>query len=156
MSDWTTASTVLGVLLTVAQLAIVVVALLVLPGERRPQTAMAWLLLVLAVPFLGFALFLLLGRNTVGRKRRAQQAEVNEAILAAAPLAEIDRGTEADRDDHSPLVHGLAHLNRTLGVLPFTTGNTVELLDDYSACVEAMRQEIATATDYVHVQFYIS
>jgi cardiolipin synthase len=156
MSDWATVSTVLGVLLTVAQIAIVVIALLVLPGGRRPQTAMAWLLLVLAVPFLGFALFLLLGRNTVGRKRRAQQAEVNEAILAAAPLAEIDRGTEADRDDHSPLVHGLAHLNRTLGVLPFTTVNTVELLDDYGACVEAMRQEIATATDYVHVQFYIS
>jgi cardiolipin synthase len=104
----------------------------------------------------GFALFLLLGRNTVGRKRRAQQAEVNAAILAAAPLAQIDKGTDADRDEHSPLVHGLAHLNRTLGVLPLTTGNTVELLDDYSGCVEAMRQAVATATDYVHVQFYIS
>jgi cardiolipin synthase len=156
MNDWGTVSAVVGVLLTLAQIAIVVIALLVLPGGRRPQTAMAWLLLVLALPFLGFALFLLLGRNTVGRKRRAQQAEVNAAILAAAPLAQIDSGTEADRDDHSPLVHSLAHLNRTLGVLPFTTGNSVELTDDYAGCVEAMRQEVAIATDYVHVQFYIS
>src|SRR4051794_21051875 len=97
MNDWGTVSAVVGVLLTLAQIAIVVIALLVLPGGRRPQTAMAWLLLVLALPFLGFALFLLLGRNTVGRKRRAQQAEVNAAILAAAPLAQIDSGTEADR-----------------------------------------------------------
>jgi cardiolipin synthase A/B len=156
MSDWATISTVVGVLLTLAQIAIVVIALFVLPGGRRPQTAMAWLFLVLAVPFLGFALFLLLGRNTVGRKRRAQQAEVNAAILEAAPLDEIDKGTEADRDDHSTLVHGLAHLNRTLGVLPFTTGNSVELLDDYSGCIEAMRQAVADASDYVHVQFYIS
>src|SRR3954452_9394386 len=156
MNDWATVSAVVGVLLTGAQIAIVVIALFVLPGGRRPQTAMAWLILILALPFLGFALFLLLGRNTVGRKRRAEQAEVNAAILAAAPLAQIDSGTEADRDDHSPLVHGLAHLNRTLGVLPFTTGNSVELTDDYAGCVEAMRQEIATATDYVHVQFYIS
>ncbi|HET6937515.1 MAG TPA: PLDc N-terminal domain-containing protein, partial [Nocardioides sp.] len=154
--DWASASAVVGVLLTVAQIAIVVIALLVLPGGRRPQTAMAWLILVVAVPFLGFALFLLLGRNTVGRKRRAQQEEVNAAILEAVPLVAIDKGTEADRDDHSALVHGLAHLNRTLGVLPFTTGNTVELLDDYSGSIEAMRQEVATATDYVHVQFYIS
>ena len=71
MNDWGTVSAVVGVLLTLAQIAIVVIALLVLPGGRRPQTAMAWLLLVLALPFLGFALFLLLGRNTVGRKRRA-------------------------------------------------------------------------------------
>ena len=83
MNDWGTVSAVVGVLLTLAQIAIVVIALLVLPGGRRPQTAMAWLLLVLALPFLGFALFLLLGRNTVGRKRRAQQAEVNE--LAVLP-----------------------------------------------------------------------
>jgi cardiolipin synthase A/B len=156
MSDWATVSTVVGVLLTVAQIAIVVIALLVLPGGRRPQTAMAWLILILAVPFLGFALFLVLGRNTVGRKRRAQQAEVNAAILEAVPLVRIDKGTEADRDDHSEVVHGLAHLNRTLGVLPLTSGNTVELMDDYAASIEAMRVEVAGATDYVHVQFYIS
>jgi cardiolipin synthase len=156
MSDWATVSAVVGVLLTVAQIAIVVIALFVLPAGRRPQTAMAWLILILALPFLGFALFLLLGRNSVGRKRRAEQAEVNAAILEAVPLMEIDKGTEADRSDHSPLVHGLARLNRTLGVLPFTTGNTVELIDDYAGCMEAMRQEIAAATDYVHVQFYIS
>src|SRR5262245_32272125 len=139
MSDWATVSEVFGVLLTVAHIAIVVTALLVLPGGRRPQTAMAWLFLILAVPFLGFALFLLLGRNTVGRKRRAQQAEVNAAILEAAPLAQLDKGTEADREDHSALVHGLSHLNRALGVLPFTTGNSVELIDDYAAIIEAMR-----------------
>src|SRR4051812_36301126 len=156
MTDWATISAIVGVLLTLAQFAIFVLALLVLPGGRRPQTAMAWLILILAIPFLGFALFLLLGRTTVGRKRRTQQAEVNEAILAAAPLVAIDKGTDADRADHSPLVHGLAHLNRTLGVLPLTTGNSVELSDDYSGCVEAMRQEVAGAKDYVHVQFYIS
>src|SRR3954454_1105593 len=149
MNDWGTVSPVVGVLLTLAQIAIVVIALFVLPGGRRPQTAMAWLILILALPFLGFALFLLLGRNTVGRKRRAEQAEVNAAILEAVPLMEIDRGTEADRGDHSQLVHGLAHLNRTLGVLPLTTGNTVELIDDYAGCMEAMRQEIAVASDYV-------
>src|SRR3954464_2061625 len=97
MTDWATVSAILGVLLTLAQLAIFVVALLVLPGGRRPQTAMAWLILILAIPFLGFALFLLLGRTSVGRKRREQQAEVNAAILEAAPLESIDKGTEADR-----------------------------------------------------------
>jgi cardiolipin synthase len=157
MSDWFTSwPTLVEAVLAVAHVAIFVIALVIIPAGRRPQTAMAWLILIVAVPFAGFAAFLLFGRTTVGTKRRAQQAEVNAAIVAAVPLVEIDHGTDTDQDGNSGLVRGLAHLNRTLGVLPLTDGNTVELLDDYSGCIEAMRLEVATATDYVHVQFYIS
>ena len=155
MSDGTTLVLALvGAALTVAQIAIVVAALLVLPGNRRPQTAMAWLVLILALPFFGFLMFLIFGRTTVGRKRRAQQAEVNAAILAAAHLEDIE-----DHDQRvalPPLVRTFARLNRNLATLPLSFGNTVELITDYEGCVEAMRQEVAAATDHVHVQFYIS
>lgn len=135
-------------------LAIVLCALLVLPGGRRPQTAMAWLILILALPFLGFLLFLLFGRTTVGRKRRELQVQVNEAILAAAPLSDL--AEDDDRPALPPLVEGFTKLNRNLGVLPMTYGNAVELIDDYGACVAAMAQEVATAERFVNVQFYIS
>src|SRR3954452_3454948 len=91
MSDAATVlGAILGAALVVANIAIVIAALVVLPGNRRPQTAMAWLVLILALPFLGFFLFLLFGRTTVGRKRRAQQAEVNAQILAAAHLEDLE------------------------------------------------------------------
>lgn len=135
-------------------IAIVLCALVVLPGGRRPQTAMAWLILILALPFLGFALFLLFGRTTVGRKRRQLQADVNAAILAAAPLEDL--AEDGDRPALAPLVEGFSRLNRNLAVLPMTFGNTVELIDDYNGCVAAMAREVAAAERYVHVQFYIS
>ena len=155
MSDWaSTLGAILGAALVVANIAIVLAALLVLPGDRRPQTAMAWLILILALPFLGFLLFLLFGRTTVGRKRRAQQEEVNAAILAAAHLEDIE---DHDRRlELPPLVQSFARLNRRLGVLPLSFGNTVELIEDYQAQIDAMTAAVATATDYVHVQFYIS
>lgn len=137
-----------------ANLAIILCALLVLPGGRRPQTAMAWLILILALPFLGFLLFLLFGRTTVGRKRRELQVQVNEAILAAAPLADL--AEDEDRPPLPPLVEGFTRLNRNLGVLPMTYGNSVELIDDYGACVAAMAAEVALAERFVNVQFYIS
>jgi cardiolipin synthase A/B len=155
MSDAATVlGAILGAALVVANIAIVIAALVVLPGNRRPQTAMAWLVLILALPFLGFFLFLLFGRTTVGRKRRAQQEEVNAQILAAAHLEDLE--------DHErrlalpPLVQTFAKLNRQLGVLPLSFGNTVELIEDYQAQIDAMTRDVATATDYVHVQFYIS
>ncbi|GAA1779291.1 cardiolipin synthase [Nocardioides hankookensis] len=155
MTGWLSSpGAAVSAILVAVNVAIILGALLVLPGGRRPQTAMAWLLLILAVPLFGFLVFLLFGRTSVGRKRRAQQEEVNAAIMARVPLHAI---ADAERQaELAPLVQGFARLNRELGVLPMTFDNSVELIDDYVACVGAMAREVATAEHYVHVQFYIS
>jgi cardiolipin synthase len=155
MPGWTTSlPAVLAVVLTVANVVICALALGVLPGGRKPSTAMAWLILVLAVPFLGFFAFLLFGSTTVGRKRRAKQQEVNDAILEVVPLDDL--ADEARRSRLDGPMRGFTRLNRNLAVLPMTFGNSVELIGDYHASIEAMRQEVAVAKHYVHVQFYIS
>src|SRR6478752_6229617 len=105
----------LSAALVVANIAIVVCALVVLPGGRRPQTAMAWLLLILAIPFLGFLLFLLFGRTSVGKKRRALQDEVKASILAGAHLENLE--DRERRAGLSPLVQTFDRLNRELGIL---------------------------------------
>ncbi len=155
MFEWgPTGGAIAGAIILAIEIAIIVAALVVLPGGRRPQTAMAWLLLIIGLPFIGFFLFLLFGRTTVGKKRRALQEEVNEAILAAAHLEDIE--DHERRLELPPLVQSFARLNRHLGVLPLSFGNTVELIEDYQGGIEAMAREVAAAQDYVHVQFYIS
>jgi cardiolipin synthase len=155
MPDWTTSlAAILAAVLTVANVVICAAALCVIPGGRKPSTAMAWLILVLAVPFFGFLMFLLFGSTTVGRKRRALQVDVNQAILARASLDEL--GDDALRRDLPEPLRGFTRLNTNLGLLPMTFGNTVELISDYEASIEAMRVEVAAAEHYVHVQFYIS
>ena len=79
---------------------------------------------------------------------------MNAAILAAAHLEDIE--DRERRPELSPLVQTFARLNRELGVLPLSFGNTVELIEDYQGGIEAMAREVAAAQDYVHVQFYIS
>jgi cardiolipin synthase A/B len=141
---------VIAAALSLGHVVICALALGVLPGGRKPSTAMAWLILVLAVPYLGFLVFLLFGSTSVGRRRFTEQRNINEALLAAVPLDE--RGETADDAD----VRGFARLNRNLAALPMTGGNSIELLDDYRGSLEAMRCEIAAAQSYVHMQFYIS
>ena len=41
-----------------------ILAVIYVPRNRRPQTAMAWLLAIFALPIPGFLLFLLLGNRT--------------------------------------------------------------------------------------------
>src|SRR3954452_10613509 len=126
MPDWIESlPALLAAALAVANVVICVLALGVVPGGRKPSTAMAWLILVLAVPFFGALAFLLFGSTTVGPRRRARQAQVNAAILDGAL---VGSGPAAPAEALTEPVRGLVRLNHNLGMLPMTHGNTVELI----------------------------
>ena len=112
-------------------LAIKVIALGLVPKNRRPSSGMAWLLLIFIVPFAGLLIFLMLGRTRLGAHRNEQQAEVN-AIVAerTADVATV----EADLPGPA-YVASVATLNRNLGALPVLSGNRVDLFPDYGESI---------------------
>ncbi len=133
-------------------LALKIIALGVVPKNRRPSSGMAWLLLILVLPLFGWVIFLCLGRTRLERKRNEQQAEVNAIVAertADVPTLESDFPGPA-------YVESVATLNRNLGAQPVMPGNEVHLFPDYQASIDAMAAEIRTATDFVHVEFYIT
>ena len=69
---------ILAAALVVLDYVIKFLALGVLPGNRKPSSAMAWLILILVIPFAGFVVFLFLGRTDVGKSRRGRQGETAE------------------------------------------------------------------------------
>ena len=141
---------VLGVLLVIADYTIKVLAIGVLPSNRKPSSAMAWLILILIIPFAGFIVFLFLGRTNVGAKRLARQREAEAAVRAATdrlPVAPIA----------GPVYLGsVATLNRELGSLPLQGGNHVELIPGYVDAIEQMTEAVAAAVSTVEVEFYIA
>jgi hypothetical protein len=60
---------------------IIVAALFVVPRNRKPGSATAWLMLVLLFPFVGLFLYWLIGSPKLSRRRRAQQRRM-DAMLA--------------------------------------------------------------------------
>ena len=133
-------------------LAIKLFALGVVPKNRRPSSGMAWLLLILLVPFFGFLIFLCLGQTRLGRRRDAQQAEVNAVVAertADVPTLESD----FPGPDY---VASVATLNRNLGAQPVTPGNRVDLYPGYADSIAAMTAEVDKAATWVHVEFYIT
>ncbi|WP_322919162.1 MULTISPECIES: cardiolipin synthase [Nocardioides] len=141
---------VLGAALVVADYVIKVIALGVIPGNRKPSAAMAWLILILIIPLAGFAVFLLLGRTDLGRRRLARQQESDRAIRTA-----VDR-LVTEPVDGPPYLASVVHLNRNLGSLPLQAGNRIDLVPGYRDAVAAMTAEVASATVSVEVEFYIA
>src|SRR4051794_20124523 len=105
MAPWIAAA------LYLTDLALKVVALGVVPKNRRPSSGMAWLLLILVLPVFGWVVFLVLGRTKLGRRRNEQQAEVN--ALVAERTAHV--ATLEDDFPGPSYVRSVATLNRNLG-----------------------------------------
>lgn len=141
---------VAGAILLV-DLVIRIIAVVYIPQNRRPQTALAWLLAIFFLPVIGTILFLLLGSRYLPRQRREKQAEINRFILDLT--AGIDRTrAEVERPEW---LEPIATLNRTLGAMPLVEGNSATLLPDYDESIQAMTDAVNAATEFVHSEFYI-
>jgi cardiolipin synthase len=135
----------------VIDLAIRVIAITVIPQNRKPQTATAWLLAIFFLPYIGILLFLLVGSTKLPKKRRDKQLEINRYIL------ETTEGIEhASKQNPLPVwLAPIVELNRTLGSMPLVGGNKAELFTDYVASLKAMTDAVNGAERYVHIEFYI-
>ncbi|WP_203336272.1 cardiolipin synthase [Nocardioides limicola] len=140
----------LGAAIVFAEISLRLIALGVIPGNRKPSTGMAWLLLILVQPILGFLFFSMFGRTALGRRRHERQRRAHRAIAEAR--AEHSGVLPAIPDQVATVIH----LNRTLGAMPAVAGNTVDLLADYRQTLAAMTRAVEAAERYVHVEFYIA
>nr|WP_257998386.1 cardiolipin synthase [Zhihengliuella halotolerans] len=128
-----------------------VVMLGIVPGNRRPTTAMAWLLAIFFIPAVGLALFLLFGNFRLSERRVRRQLEINKRVLGYTLHLESDDALE----QVSPAVASAVTLNRRLGAFPLDAGNGFEFVMDYRESLQRMTEAVDSARQYVHVQFYI-
>lgn len=141
----------LALLLTLLDLAIRVIAIGVIPGNRRPTTAMAWLLGIFFVPFLGIILFLLFGNYKLSSRRRQQQEEINQRVQEGISSL----GDVVSTYDGPDWVKSAAELNQRLGSLPMVDGNKVKLIPGYPHSIQRMTEAVREAKHYVNAEFYI-
>lgn len=135
---------------------VVAVALVVVPVNRKPSSATAWLLLITIAPLIGVVIFLLIGSPRLPPRRRRLQWQMSELIAGAIDRADDDPVVAALLAPPIPaLAQPHAALAQHLGGMPPFAGNCVELLHEYDAIIARMAHEVDAAQQYVHVEFYI-
>jgi cardiolipin synthase len=139
------------VLLAVFYVAGVASALKALFSARSSQGAIAWVMSMITFPYVAVPLYWIFGRDRfVGyvTARREGSPEI-EALRARF---------ERHRADLRPFgvdASGPLRVLEQLAGMPFTAGNNAGLLRNGPATFAAIFGEIARATDYVLVQFFI-
>ena len=150
--DWTNVATIAYLLSWV----IFLVALYIIPRNRKPGEATAWLMVIFALPYLGFILFLIFGSPKLSKNRRAMQHTMSTKIGAAG--ARFQQQPELHALLNPPISERYApfvQLSQNLGGMPAFGGNSVELLADYMGAVERIIAEIDGAQSYVHLEYFM-
>lgn len=143
-----------GTIISVAAVVVIVLmnvaAIGIIPEGRRPQTAMAWLILIVFAPFFGLLAFVFFGSARIGHQRHRQLTAANEVIARETQIlaAELPAGAP----DYLP---SIVRLNQKLASMPLTGRNHVTLLPDYQESFDEMIAAIDTAERHVNVEFYI-
>ncbi|WP_194421493.1 cardiolipin synthase [Microbacterium abyssi] len=135
----------------VIDIAIRITAIIIIPRNRRPTAAMAWLLAVFFIPYVGVLLFLLIGNPRLPRARRRKQDQINRYI--AETSHQLHFGTL--RPNAPEWLRSVVHMNEKMGALPISGDNGAHLISGYQESLDAMAEAIRAAEEYVHVEFYI-
>lgn len=120
-------------------------------STRTPQGSIAWAVSLLAVPYVSVPAYWVFGRNkfrgyVLARQHELEQfngfiQQANEQIDAIIPTREWKTGA----------ITGVEKMAR----IPLTGGNNVKLLVDGDATFSSIFAGIASASEYILVQFYI-
>ncbi|HBS29872.1 MAG TPA: cardiolipin synthase [Phycisphaerales bacterium] len=122
--------------------------------RRRPSSAMAWLLLIFLIPWLGLVAYLLVGRQRLGRARCERARRAHEVVR---------RATEAHASAREHTVHphyssrqaDLVAVAEKIGQSPILGGNALEGVADTEEAIKRIIEDIDQATSHVHVLIYI-
>ena len=149
--DLSVVATVASVTWLVIEYAAKIIAIGVVPENRRPSSSSAWLLLILFVPIVGIPAFLLLGSPYINQRRARIQAEANELMHEGADeLPDVPPSLEAPREFVS-----VAQLGRSLTALPMVTGDSHGVISDYEESIRRMAELVDSAEEYAHAEIYI-
>ena len=128
------------------------VAIGFVPENRRPSSSNAWLLVILALPYLGLPLFLSMGSPYINQRRhRVQEAATQQIINVHKNVPDYPEGVV----NLNPELASVIKLNRTLTAMPAVTGTNHGVHSNYAETIAAMARVVDKAKHYVHVEIYI-
>ena len=126
--------------------------------ERRDATSTwAWLMVLYFIPFFGFLIYLLLGRQLREKHlfRWEGRSKIGIDQLIDYQITSIEDNTLdfrlEDTEKHKDMIY--LHLRNNHAVL--TQDNDVEIFNDGNAKFESLIQDLESAKDHIHFQYYI-
>ena len=119
----------------------------------RSTAALAWIVLILAVPVIGLLAYLLIGEVRLGRRRIARHREIVSQVQASIPAKTAD--PQARNAEVPAAFRSIARLGEAVGGNLPRGGNSLRLISDTDLFIQALVEDIDAASQHCHLEFYI-
>lgn len=121
-----------------------------IPRNRKPTSAIAWLCAIAFIPIVATILFLIIGRRSLSKQRRAKQGHINELYQR------YNKGLHGSKL-HSVVADkyiSTAKLGEELAYMAPTGHNNITLVNGYDTIIEHMTASVTEAQHYIYVEFF--
>ena len=139
--------------LYIAEWIVRVVALFVVVRKRRPAAALAWLVVIFFQPWVGVALYLLIGRHRLPRRRTRQYRRLVRRLEHLKK--QFDGHPHVVHPELGPQCKTAITLAERYGSMPILDGNSVTLISDTNQVIARLIADIEQAKRHVHMLFFI-
>jgi cardiolipin synthase len=134
-------------------LKIVMIAILLLGRKKSDSAKISWVLLIISLPFVGTAIYLLVGTRRLGSRRRKRNKIIQHRIPQSVYChAKDTRLHEVELETNQT---SIAYIAETIGGTPVTNGNNATLLGDSNKMIDSLVSDIQQASKNCHILSYI-
>lgn len=140
-------------------------AMMIFTERRQPERSLGWLVVLLFIPVVGLGLFVAFGermrtgrhlfREAIRESVQSQRGEMDETRVRRIvddELSKLPPATTSMTADRVMELMTLLFRNNHAMARPF---NRLELLSEPKQTFESMWNALETATDHIHVEFFI-
>ncbi len=121
--------------------------------KRTAGVSLAWLVVILLLPFAGAVIYLLFGENRLGDKR-AERAAANVNFLRDRALLLTEK-SDVDWQKINPECMPINRLISTFFKIPAMQGNDLQLIDTSDYFFDTLLADINASESFCYLQFYI-
>lgn len=125
----------------------------VLMRRKSVGTTLAWISVMVLLPYIGVALYLLLGELRLGEKRERRIQRLIHPYQEW--IAELAEGYSVDWENAPEAARSLDRLAAKAEGTPTLPGNALELIDDDQAVLQRLIEDIDAARETLSMEFYI-
>ena len=122
--------------------------LVIITENRNPVKTLAWCMVLVFMPFIGFILYILFGMDN--RHRRLIRKEDYDRLKGMTEIMQKDDIVSEIPDRHKPLVTMLSKAN---GAYPLS-GNNVEIMTDFTTMSDRLVRDIESARYHINILFF--
>ena len=146
---------------------IIFAAIVVFYERRNAAVTWAWLMVIALIPFGGFIIYLVFGRDGRNHRVFVEKSKKDEDLLTRYLEMEEHADVFWRRQTRyvtqknimqmkdSEHMNDLVYLNFFAGNGAFSSNNHLDLYHDGNTAFDALLSDIAAAKNYVHIQYYI-